>query len=486
MTELNGGPWVITGNDYLGPVPDTYALAAFATHSTHNLTLSDNTIAPSGPTGKTWRFLVMTQQGFNDVVSNNTVIGVGPMDSDTVVDPNASEIILTEAYTVHYEGMVSSISPDGLTIQIPPPQGTEARTGDIVAILTGPQAGQWRTIAQVINPQTYVLNTPITPGSFAVSLDTGFVNETFQGNTINAIGSSTAQDMVLVGSQFGVTVANNTFEGGLSGFKLTATPSEVPVVWGWTHDPFLSATITGNTIQDTVQGGILDVEHSSYTTADAGRVYFTGSFLNNTGIWTAPFLAAQSAAGNHGQPVFVTVGDSLSVDPGELVLTESGNQVSGPSGVVAGATFQVDSATINGQAVRNTGEVLPIVGSSPSAAAHPLSSRPDSPIVRAPRVTTALVSFQRNGSLVASAAARARHAPPARASSVAIAPSAPLWLTLDLVSRFPARTPIVATSRSARAAHPTAVKAVGRGDSSGGFVGWFARRPVRRRPVSAR
>jgi hypothetical protein len=389
MTELEAGPWQVTGNDYLGTLPDTYALAAFGTHYTRDLTLSDNLVEPTGPSGKTWRFLVMTQEGVGDVVSDNTVIGVGPMDSDTVPNPNASEVILTEAYTVHYEGMVSSVSPDGLLVQIPSPQGSPARTGDVVAILSGPQAGQLRTIAQVLSPTTYLLDSPLTPGRFAVSLDTGFVGETFQGNTVNCLGSSTALDLVLVGNQFGLNVLDNTFVGGGYGFKITACPSESPEAWGWTHDPLLGATIEGNTIEDTQYGGILDVEHSQYTKSNAGRVYFSGSFLDNTGVWTAPIPSASGTAGSSNPPTLVTVGDALSADPGELVLTESGNQVNAPASVGSEPTFQVVSGTINGQAVRDTGYVLSGVSASPDVAATsvppPAPSPPPAPAA-APQV----------------------------------------------------------------------------------------------------
>ena len=61
-------------------------------------------------------------------------------------------------------------------------------------------------------------------------------------------------------------------------------------------------TIQGNTFQDTVQGGYLDVEHNANTASDRGRVYFSGTFADNTGVWSAPFLAARTAAGNTSPP----------------------------------------------------------------------------------------------------------------------------------------------------------------------------------------
>jgi hypothetical protein len=394
-TEFIGGPWQITGNTYLGPVPGTFTYGAFAGHYTHDVTISYNTIAPTGPSGKTWRFLVMTQSGIGDKVMNNTVVGVGPMDSDTVVNPNASEIILTEAYRLHYEGLPSAVSADGLIVQIPAPQAGPARTGDVVAILSGPLAGQWRTIAQVLSPSTYLLDSPLTPGKFAISIATGFVNETYQGNTIDARGSSTALDFVLAGNQFGAKVVGNHWIGGKQAFLISAYPSETPNIWGWTRAPILGVTVQGNTVEDTQLGGLLDVQQSPYTKSDAGRVYFSGSFLNNSGVWSGSYLSARSQSGVTSPPMLVTVGDALSADPGELVLAESGNTVSGPSSVVSGATFSVVSGTVNGVADRNVGLVLPgrslsagiRVAAQPASAAEirasALPSRPATGIVTA-------------------------------------------------------------------------------------------------------
>lgn len=365
ITELAGGPWQVTGNTYLGTPPGTFAYAAFATHYSHDVTIAGNRVAPTGASGKTWRFLVMTQSGIGDLVRDNTVVGVGPMDADTVANPNASEVILTESYRLHYEGLVSSVSADGLLVQVPAPQGGQARTGDVVAILSGPQAGQWRSIAQVINPSTYLLDSPIMPGRFAVSLATGFVGETYQGNTVDSRGSSTSAGLVLAGNQYGAAVVGNHWLGGNDSFWLSAYPSEAPDVWGWTHAPFLGATVKGNTSEDALRGGLLDVGHNPYTKTDAGRVYFSATFLDNTGVWSAAFLAARPGSGVTDPPALVTVGDSLSTDPGELVLTASGNLVQGPPSVQEGQTFAVVSGTVNGEALRNVKRVLPSPSPNP-------------------------------------------------------------------------------------------------------------------------
>jgi hypothetical protein len=384
ITEIQNGPWQILGNTYLGTLPNTFAYGAFATHYTHDVTIAGNTVAPTGPSGKTWRFLVLTQSGTNDVVSNNTVVGVGPMDSDTVPNPNSSEIILTEAYHVHYEGLTTSVSPDGYIVQIPTPQDVPARSGDVLAILSGPQAGQWRLIAQVLSPTSYLLDAPITPGSFAVSLSTGFVNDMFLGNTVDARGSSTALDMILAGNQFGVSVVGNHFLGGEYAFRITACPSETPVTWGWTHAPCLGATVNSNKVEGTLYGGLLDVEHAPYITSDAGRVYFSGSFSYNTGVWSAHYLAARSAAGVTAPPVLVAVGDTLSGDPGDLVISATGNTVSGPTAVTSSPTFSVPAATLNGIARRNYGEVLGITTNAQPSPPRSSTPSPPVPVTSAP------------------------------------------------------------------------------------------------------
>jgi len=358
LTEVVGGPWQVTGNVYLGTVPGTFTYGAFAGHYTHDLTVAENLVAPSGPSGKTWRFLVLTQSGTGDVVRDNTVRGVGPMDNDTVENPNAPETILTEAYRLHFEGFPTSISPDGLVVQIPTPQGTPARTGDALAILTGPQAGQWRTVVQALSPTAYLLDAPVTPGRFAVSLATGFVNETFQRNTVDARGSSTAHELVLAGNVFGANVLNNHFVGGGLGFQISGYPSEAPNVWGWSRAPVMGVTVQGNTVEDSATGGRIEVLNSPAAKSVAGRVYVSVTLADNTGVWSAPYLAARAKAGVTDPPTFVTVGDALSVDPGNLLLTAAGNRVVAPGGLSSGPMMRVVAATVNGVAGRNVGVVL--------------------------------------------------------------------------------------------------------------------------------
>ncbi len=381
-TSVFGGPWNITGNDFLGTLPNTYTYEAFGGQNTVDVTIANNIVQPVGATGKTWRFLVMTQTGRNDVVANNTVVGVGPMDSDTVPNPNATEIILTESYRIHYEGMITSVSPDGLVVQVPTPQGGPARSGDILAILSGPEAGTWRTIAQALSPTLYMLDAPIAPGSFAVSIVSGFANETYQGNSINSVGSSTANDMVLAGNQFGAKVIGNQFIGGDYAFKLLAYPSESPGIFGWSYVPFLEATIQGNTVRDTLLGSVLDVFQSTASKTTSGRDYFSGSFTNNTGIWSASFLSTRASIPGLPAPALVTIGDASAIDPFDLNLSESGNTIQGLSAGQGGA-LDVIAGTINGTSMRNqTMVLLAPVPAAPVVAAQTITPAPTGLIAR--------------------------------------------------------------------------------------------------------
>ena len=293
------------------------------------------------------------------MIRDNTVSGIGPQDGDAIPDPNANEIILTEAYRLHFEGFPSALSTDGLTLQVPSVQGDPASSGDVVAILSGPDAGQWRRISQVIGPSAFLLDSPLPAGRYAISIVSGFVGETFEGNTIDARGSSVADDLVLAGDHFGAQVVGNTLLGGNRGLRIEATPTEAPVLWGWSHAPFLGALVQGNTIEDTATGALISVDHGAGIKADAGRTYLSLSLIDNTFVWSDAFLAARAKAGNAGPPTALTVGDAGSADPGELLLTSQGNEVEGGAAPISGAPMQVVSAILNGQPMTDQSIVLP-------------------------------------------------------------------------------------------------------------------------------
>ncbi|SIO61994.1 hypothetical protein SAMN05444166_6916 [Singulisphaera sp. GP187] len=357
LTELTGGPWLVTGNNYQGTVPNTSADGVFVLHYSHDVLIANNTAQPVGASGKTWRFLVMTGSGYRDLVRNNNVVGIGPMDNDTVAHPNAPEIILTESYKLHYEGVVSSVSTDGRVVQIPYLQGSGATTGDVISILSGPEAGQWRLIAQALSPTSYLLNAPMSPGNSLISISTGFILETYQANTVDARGSSIAEDMILAGNHFGTKVLDNHFLGGNHGLRIAATASESPVRWGWSRAPFLGATVQGNTFEDNRSAAVFEVEEGPYTKRTADRTYMSLAFIDNAIVWSDAFLAARAQA-NLGLPTTFEGGNSQSTDPSGLVVTASGNTFKGPASLRSTVTWMAYAATLNGQRVTNQSVAL--------------------------------------------------------------------------------------------------------------------------------
>ena len=108
-------------NDYRGTVPNTFTPSAFAIHFSKDFLLANNRASPIGPSGKTWRFLVMTGRGAGDVVRDNIVEKIGPRDGDTIADANSAEIILSEAYHLRLEGRPWGISSEGYVLHPPSP-----------------------------------------------------------------------------------------------------------------------------------------------------------------------------------------------------------------------------------------------------------------------------------------------------------------------------------------------------------------------------
>ena len=358
---FGGGPWKITGNVHKGTLPKTFCYEVFSARWVHDLTFVGNKATVEGPSGKSWRFLILAQRGAHDLIKDNVVGGgVGPREDDKIQHSNTPEVILTEAYRLHYEGKPAAISPDGWVVVIHNPQGGEAGTGDALAILSGPQAGQWRTIAQPLGPRTYLLDEPIARETDAVSIATGFVRETFEHNVIDCRGSGIASDFVLAGNHFGTKVIGNTFLGGGESIRLMAAPTETPVHWGWSHAPFLGAQIEGNTFEDAV-GGTIGVEHSGAIRANKGRVYMSLTFKGNT------LRSSKPPSGSAGSPK-LAIGYAPSLDPGELVIVEEGTKIEGADA----RSIWVRAATINGKAVE--GAPLTGKGSTSSKAVRARSS----------------------------------------------------------------------------------------------------------------
>ena len=164
---------------------------------------------------------MLTHRSAGDRIEDNVIEDIGARDGDTIPWSNEPEIMLTEAYHLTYEGAVSALSTDGRLIRIFTPQGQPAVTGDVMSLLSGPAAGQFRRIAQVIDPVTYLLDEPIPKGTEAVSIARGFVGESFERNRIDIRGGKLSAGMVFVGNHFGTRVVKNHLLGGVASFKFT-------------------------------------------------------------------------------------------------------------------------------------------------------------------------------------------------------------------------------------------------------------------------
>lgn len=366
VVELFDGPWLFEGNDHRGTPPGTFTHGVVAIHDSHDSVVSNNRARPVGPSGKTWRFLVMVQRGSGDRVENNVVDGVGPREGDTIPSANAPEIMLTESYHIWFEGKPAAVSADGRVVKVGHLLETPARTGDVVSILSGTGAGGWRRIAQRLAPTVYLLDAPLPRGAGAVAISPGFVNEVFAGNTIEAKGGRAAGGFVLAGNHFGTVVRKNRVVGAGEPLLLMAYPSETPRLWGWSHAPFLGGLIEGNILEDSERGAVFGVNHGGITKSNKGRVYMTLSLRGNTVRWSEPFLSRLAQSTVKRPTAGITLGYAQSLDPGELVVEEKDNTLDAPAGSPAGSALRVHAAILNGRSVQNKAFALPKAPSSVS------------------------------------------------------------------------------------------------------------------------
>jgi hypothetical protein len=346
------GSWQITGNTYNGAVAETYVDAAFTLYTGHGRNLSGNTVNQVSAYGKTVRLLDAGNNetwASNDVISGNTVIdspGIGVYSSSTwggewgwdqnsqgYGTTNQPEFILFESYYFAYEGAFYSVSSDGRELKIPYAQGEQPSPGDVVSILSGPNAGQWFQIAQVMSASTSLFDPsytllmdsplPLAPGStYAISIDEGFVNETNggtgsgQSNTIDIRGSASTM-LGLGAEQFGTRILNNVFLGNTFGVTVSSEenasgqyspftdpnyayePTSLP--FGWTHVSVMGMQVDGNTFADLGSTPALFSPASPVASINvqqtnpqasyhptSGRQYLSGQVENNLFLYSNP------------------------------------------------------------------------------------------------------------------------------------------------------------------------------------------------------
>ncbi len=370
--EFFHGPWRVVENQFRGTPPGTFSHGFLCGHDVHDLLIRGNRLSSPQPSGKTWRFLVLTGSGAYDRIENNIIEGVGARDDDTITWMNEPEIVLTEGYHLKYEGRAAALSPDGKLLQIGGPPWDTIRTGDVVSILSGPGSGGWRRVAQSINPTTVLVDEPIPRGAEVVSISTGFVNQVFEGNRIDLRGGRRSDGFVLAGNHFGTRVVNNHVLGGGLAFRLTSFPSETPLIWSWSHTPYLGGVVEGNIVEDCEQGAILGVEHGPPIKTNQGRTYMSVQLRNNVVRWSQPFLTRMARAGTKEPLAGLTIGYRPSHDPGELVVSGGGNTLDAPPGYRDAPALSILAATYNSQRLVN--RRFKLAPDSPPTAGHRTSN----------------------------------------------------------------------------------------------------------------
>ena len=120
--EFFDGPWQFVNNDLRGIPAGTYSHGVFTGHATHDVTIKGNRVKPIEPSGKIWRFLVLTHRT-RAIGSKTTSSKTSTQAREHIPWSNEPEIMLTEAYHLTYEGAVSGLSINGRLIRIHNPQG---------------------------------------------------------------------------------------------------------------------------------------------------------------------------------------------------------------------------------------------------------------------------------------------------------------------------------------------------------------------------
>ena len=370
--EFFEGPWHLLNNDFRGTPPGTISHAVFTGHRTYDLRIRGNRAKPVQPDGKTWRFLVLTHDGLGDHVEENIVEGLGFRDDDTIPPSNEPEVLLTEGYHVGYEGRVAALSQDGRVLRIYRAQGEQPAIGNAVSLLTGPAAGQFRRIAQVIDPETYLVDAPIPKGTDVVSASRAFIGEVFQKNRIDMRVGQKSGGLILIGNHFGTRVIGNHILGGANAIRFAACPTETPVTWGWSHAPFLGAVIEDNTFEDAAGGSILGVEHSARDIkSNKGRTYMSIALNRNVVRWTEAFLQRYSSSGARSLPPGLILGHLPSHDADEFLVRADGNRLEAPAGLKAPESLLIYAARFNSQKLVNRKFSLPMAAIGSASATRP-------------------------------------------------------------------------------------------------------------------
>ncbi len=269
------------------------------------------------------------------------------------------QVILTENYRVDFEGKplyvsgsagspqlnnpsatLASTNPADLTngriLVIPQPEGNEVNIGDVVAVLSGRDpshagdsgapggdpTGTWTRVDQILSPansSVLVLLVdqplPLDPSpqyGYSISIYPSFVSSRYVQNNIDISNSfSTALSLT---AQTGVQVTTNTITGGDlerrngSGYLIQGASivlqsysyndEDKPGIYapkGYTFNPSIGASISGNTIINSTAGIVVQVTNFNSTNSPERRTYLTASITGNTFEWSSDFLARNNS-----------------------------------------------------------------------------------------------------------------------------------------------------------------------------------------------
>ncbi|MFM7590501.1 MAG: hypothetical protein ACKO85_01790, partial [Isosphaeraceae bacterium] len=344
--HVANGPWRISQNRHDGPLPGSFCYDAFAVTRPMDVEVISNRVQPVQSAGKLWRFLNLTQHGESIRVVNNLVANTGPVDTDTIGDMNANEILLTESYRLKFEGLPAAISADGRVIHFGQNLAAPPQAGDVLAILSGPKAGSFHRVVQPMGSHAIAVEPPLGSSTgtaqVAFSLSRGFTNTVIEANQIDSSGSAKSFPLVLGGNHYGTVIGKNTLKGGLESIRINSVPTESPGPWGWSHTPAFQIMITENTISGSAKPARIGGDQGPIARASQGRIYYTATFEKN-----------QIDASKEGPAL--QVGETVLFDPGANVVKLSGNKSAGASqvkvrvvgGKVNGKTYQNQEIPLN-------------------------------------------------------------------------------------------------------------------------------------------
>jgi hypothetical protein len=337
--HLAGGPWTIAGNRHDGPLPGSFSYDAFAVTRPLDVRVDSNRIEPVRGSGKLWRFINLTHYGTDVRVEGNIVKNVGPRTDDSIGDMNANEILLTESYRVKSEGIPAAVSSDGFLMVLADMPGGAPAPGDALTLLTGPEAGSFRTIVQNLGDGVVRVDRPLPTSarsgtSLAVSVATGFRETAFVGNTIDATGSDTSFNLCLAGNHFGTVIKDNTILGGGESLRVTSFATEAPNVWGWTHVPMAEIVIEGNTVKGAAKPARVAVDQGPTIKTSSGRTYYSAVISGNV-------------FGPSREGPALQVGDPGTLDSTGTVLTLSGNESDKAEGEILVLSGRINGKDLN-------------------------------------------------------------------------------------------------------------------------------------------